>query len=112
MIRVTGDNAIELTRGDTAYLRVPIMLNNGAGDEYALDPDDTLRFSVKRTVKDTEYCFQKVLKGDNTFHIEPVDTRGLEYGTYKYDVELTTKAGDVFTVIEPTNFKVCSEVTV
>ena len=43
---------------------------------------------------------------------EPKDTKDLEYGSYRYDVELITKAGDVFTVIAPTSFKLTSEVTV
>lgn len=112
MIQVASDNSIELTRGDSAYIRVPIFLNNGEGDEYLLDPMDRLIFSLKKTISDTEYTFQKKLTGDNVFHIEPVDTKDLEYGSYRYDVELITKAGDVFTVIAPTSFKLTSEVTV
>ena len=112
MIQVANDNSIELTRGDSAYIRVPIFLNNGEGDEYFLDPLDKLIFSLKKSISDTEYAFQKKLTGDNVFHIEPKDTKDLEYGSYRYDVELITKTGDVFTVIPPTSFKLTSEVTV
>lgn len=112
MIRVANDNSIELTRGDSAFIRVPIFLNNGQGDEYFLNPEDRLMLSVKRSIKDEDYAFQKCLKGENIFHLLPEDTRTLEYGSYKYDVELITKDGDIFTVIEPSNFKLLSEVTV
>lgn len=112
MIQVANDNSIELTRGDSAYIRVPIFLNNGEGDEYILDAKDRLTLSLKKSISDTEYAFQKKLTGDNVFHIEPKDTKDLEYGSYRYDVELITKTGDVFTVIPPTSFKLTSEVTV
>lgn len=110
MLYVEADNTIRLTRGDTAYLEIPIV-NDITEEEYVISPDDTLTFSVKRSVKDKNVCFSKTIRGANTIHINPDDTRQLEFGKYKYDVQLTTAAGDVYTVIEPTCFEVLSEVT-
>jgi len=109
MLRVDA-NQISLTRGDTAYLIVPIF-NDVTSEDYVLSPDDTITFTVKKTVDDTEFIFQKVMKGSNEIHILPEDTIGCSYTTYMYDVQLTTANGDVFTVIEPTKFRITSEVT-
>lgn len=110
MLYVESDNTIRLTRGDTAYLEIPII-NDITEEEYTIAPDDTLVFSVKRTIKDPTVCFSKTVKGTNTIHIKPADTCQCEFGKYKYDVQLTTAAGDVYTVIEPTCFEVLAEVT-
>ncbi len=110
MLRIGDDNSIQLTRGDTAYLQVPIY-NDVTGEEYEMAKDDKLTFSVKRNINDTEYCFQKELVGSNIFKIEPDDTKRYDFASYKYDVQLTTASGDVYTVIAPAVFKICTEVT-
>lgn len=110
MLYVEADNTVRLTRGDTAYLQVPIV-NDVTLEPYIVAEDDTLILSVKRTVKDTEVCFQKTVKGTDIFHIKPEDTRQCEFGKYKYDVQLTTSSGEVYTVIEPTCFEILTEVT-
>lgn len=109
MLRI-DQNSISLTRGDTAYLTVPIF-NDVTGEEYVMQPDDTLTLTVKRSVRDTEFVFQKVSTGSNAFHILPTDTAGVKFAVYKYDIQLTTADGDVYTVIEPTDFKIAEEVT-
>lgn len=111
MLYVDGNN-IKLTRGDTAYLQVPIenKLPDGSTVPYELAANDTLTMTMRATY-DSEVCFQKVLKGSNTFHILPEDTCGCKFGKYKYDVQLTMANGDVFTVVEPTCFQVLPEVT-
>ena len=110
MLYVEADNTVRLTRGDTAYLQLPIV-NDVTLEPYIVAEDDTLILSVKRTVKDTEVCFQKTVKGTDIFHIKPEDTRQCEFGKYKYDVQLTTSSGEVYTVIEPTCFEILTEVT-
>lgn len=107
MLYIEG-STIRLTRGDTAYLQVPLKTADGA---YTINADDTLEFSVKRTTKDEDYVFQKTVIGEDTFHIEPVDTTELSFGKYVYDIQLTTNNGDVFTVVPPSTFEVLAEVT-
>ena len=112
MLYVDG-NIIKLTRGDTAFLEVPIMakLDDGTEKPYELAQDDQLTLSIKRTVKDVEPSVQKVCVGTNLFHICPEDTSACEFGKYLYDVQLKTAAGDVYTVIEPSPFQILQEVT-
>lgn len=99
---------IQLTRGDTAYLTIPLHC---ATEEYVMQPTDTLTFTIKRTVGDTEFIVQKISTGANEFHIEPNDTAALKFGKYKYDVQLNMADGDVYTVIPPSTFEVLPEVT-
>lgn len=110
MLNVERDGVIRLTRGDTAYLQVPIT-NEITNSDYILSPDDVLKFTIKRSVNDTDPLVQKVLYGANLFHIEPTDTKHLSFGKYLYDVELTTSNGDVYTVIVPTTFELMKEIT-
>ena len=107
MLYIEGNN-IKLTRGDTAYLTIPLKTIESV---YELQPTDTLTFSVKRNTRETDYLFQKIITGTNTFHIQPDDTAELTFGKYTYDVQLNVSNGDVFTVIPPSTFEVLAEVT-
>lgn len=110
MLYVGNDGSIQLTRGDTARLVIDIT-NDLTGIDYTISPTDTLRFTVKRTTDDEEAYISKEVIGGSEFDILPEDTNKMSYGKYMYDVELTTAAGDVYTVIVPTSFKILKEVT-
>lgn len=107
MLYIEG-TTIRMTRGDTVYLTVPLTTLTEA---YEMSSNDTLTLSVKKTVRDTEYLFQKVSTGSNEFHIEPADTADLAFGKYLYDVQINTSYGDVYTVIPPSTFELLTEVT-
>ena len=109
MLEVNG-NDIKLTRGDTAYLTIPIT-DTISGNDYEMGEDDVLYFSVKKNINSQEYLFQKEIAGGNTFKILPEDTKRLRFGIYIYDVQLNASNGDIFTIIEPSNFEVKTEVT-
>ena len=110
MLKISSSGDIELTRGDTAWLTVAI--NDDNGEAYTVKGNDVLTLSLKKKAVDEEpILLQKIIKGTDTFHIQPEDTAKLEFGKYKYDVELTTAGGDVFTVIPPAVFKILAEVT-
>ena len=104
------NNNIQLTRGDTARIQVPIT-NNATGEEYILSDLDKLTMTVKKNETDFKSLMQKTLTGTNSFYITPSDTRNLSFGKYVYDVQLTTESGDVYTVIEPSVFEILKEVT-
>lgn len=108
MLYISG-NTIRLTRGDTAYLTIPIT--SDTDEPYEMKDTDTLTLSVKRRIADTEYCFQKVSTGNNIFHIEPNDTKHLKFGSYKYDIQLENMDGDVYTVVPVSDFEILQEVT-
>lgn len=110
MLKLGANNTIQLTRGDTAYLTVNIT-NETDSSVYELQDGDTLTLTVKKSTKDTEFSFQKKVAESYTIKIEPDDTKDLAVGKYKYDVQLNTATGDVFTIIAATVFEVLEEVT-
>lgn len=106
MFRVNGNNSIDMIRGDTVMLDITVTKAGGA--EYELTDDDELLFTVKKDTHTSEALIQK--QGAHIV-IEPADTESLEYGSYVYDVQLTTHDGIVDTIIPPTRFKILEEVT-
>jgi hypothetical protein len=101
-------NAISLTRGDSLILHVNVMQND---EPYVPQEGDVIRFALKKNVNDENVLILKDI--DLTamqLIIEPEDTKELPYGTYKYDIELTTVGGFVDTFIGPANFKITEEV--
>ena len=107
MLRING-NSIALTRGDTAYLTIPIKINNQL---YIMANDDRLTISLKNDVEDRSYVLNKTIVGSNVFHIKPSDTASLKFKKYKYDVQINMANGDVFTVIPCDTFEILAEVT-
>lgn len=108
-------NSIHLTRGDTAYLQIPIYTLNedgSLGTEYAMSPNDILKLTVKRRLKDETVAFSKSVIGTNIIHILPEDTRACEFKEYIYDVQIETVDHDIFTVIGPETFEILPEVTI
>ena len=110
MLNVNSDGTIKLTRGDTARIGVSIE-NDISGEKYEVQPEDVLVLTVKKSISDADYSFQKKVTGSNQFHILPSDTSSLEFGRYVYDVQITTKNSDVYTVIGPCSFELLKEVT-
>lgn len=103
MLKVDKNNAIYLTRGDTAYLNFEI-------EGYEAREGDTITLTVRNYVDRTE-AFNIVISLDEGFVITPAMTKDLDCGRYLYDIQITTVLGEVFTVIEPTPFYLREEVT-
>lgn len=101
-------NAISLTRGDSATLRLQIKKEDGR--DYEIAPDDTIVFTVKKSTRDTAVVLQKAAIYSR-IEILARETEALEYRTYYYDVELRKADGFVATVISPSPFKITEEVT-
>jgi hypothetical protein len=80
------------------------------GKPYIAADTDNILFTVKKDVNLSEFIFQKKVY-NNQINIEPQDTKDLPYGKYVYDVQLTTAAGYVDTIITPHAFSVLGEVT-
>lgn len=109
MFNIGGDANIKITRGDTGV--IAINLKNKDGTEYVMQTGDVLVITVKRSTYVSDVLFQKAFDSSMQAKIEPADTAGLSYGTYWYDVQLTTAGGDVFTVVVPHKLEVMPEVT-
>lgn len=100
-------NDIRLTRGDT--LRLEITITDQNDENYELQPDDILEFTVKKTTVSEDVLIKKRITGTQ-FVISHEDTKSLNYGTYYYDVQLTQSSGDVTTVIKPSKLIITEEV--
>lgn len=111
MLTVDKDNSIHLTRGDTARLLLGSVVNEVTGKDFVFSADDTVTFTVKKTVYDTTPAVQITVPGGAAIHIRPEDTKELSFGRYLYDIQLTTADGDIYTVIPPTTFELLKEVT-
>lgn len=111
MLIVDKDNAIHLTRGDTARLILESAMNTVTNEEYVFTSDDILTLTIKKSVSDIEPAVQITIPGGEVLHIKPTDTKPLSFGKYLYDVQLTTKAGDIYTIIGPVLFEITKEVT-
>ncbi len=110
MFIIDADGTIRLTRGDTARLAVEVT-NEQTGEPYEIKRDDTVTLTVRRSESTTDILMQKVLIGSGSFHIDPDDTKTINYGKYKYDIQINTASGDVYTVIPPSIFEIMGEVT-
>ena len=104
---INGEN-ISLTRGDSLILHVNVTQND---EPYVPQEGDAIRFALKKNSNDEEVLILKNVDLDSMqIVIEPEDTKNLAYGTYRYDIELTTVGGFVDTFIGPANFKITEEV--
>lgn len=101
-------NIIFLTRGDTLKVTVKILQGE---EEYTPQEGDSVRFALKKTTSDEEPLILRDIPTDTlVLKLNPEDTKGLDFGKYKYDIELTKANGDVDTFIGPEWFILTEEV--
>ena len=109
---------ISITRGDSAYIE--IFVNNQDGTPYVLEDGDTVQCQIRTRANDGELLVDASLDNGKLYidesdtiiwHIVPADTRELDIGSYRYDVQLVTGSEDVYTFIENATFNVTDEVT-
>lgn len=98
---------IFITRGDTASFNIEVRQPDKR-TVYELAEGDNLTFTVKQTDSEVDFLIQKV---GATVKLASDDTKKLAYGQYWYDVQLTFADGTINTIIAPTPFVVCSEIT-
>lgn len=107
MFKVDNNN-IRMIRGDSGVFTIIITDTNGIPVE--LTDSDVLTFTLRRTARDPTIVLQKIITSGE-LNIEPVDTEGLTFGAYIYDIELKRADGYVDTVIPPHKFLLMEEVT-
>ena len=103
--------AISITRGDTPSFTVSVT--DAAGAPYELQDGDRLTFTVKRCTKPQDpVIIQRVMDAETgpSFQLTSEET-SLDYGTYRYDVELQTAGGGTYTVVKPDKLTITEEVT-
>lgn len=99
---------ISMTRGDSESITITCA-------ERPFKQGDTIAFTVKENVYQTEHKIQKTVKefadGKAVVEILPEDTRNLKFHAYIYDIQLTGADGSVKTIIKPSEFNILPEVT-
>ena len=101
--------AITLTRGDT--LKAQISITDKEGNPYEPKEGDTVRFAMKKEYSDEDVLIFKEIPMDTLIlTLEPEDTKELDFGTYVYDIQLTTAAGEVDTFITKASLTLTEEV--
>lgn len=114
MVRVTG-TTIELTRGDTLNIQVAMKRGN---TPYTPTGEDSVRFAMRPAgldVRGAEFrkpvCINKKIPiATMVLTLDPADTKGLDFGDYVYDIEITFEDGTVDTFIQMADFKLLPEV--
>lgn len=110
---ITEGSNIKMIRGDTETITVTCADELGA--HIPLIVGDTVYFTVKRRLKDTEKTFQKIVteftEGNAVIILAHLDTNTIEVGTYQYDIQLTRGDGTVTTIIGPSEFELLGGVT-
>ena len=116
-VRISGNNKITMTRGDTLYAQV--TMERPDGEPYVPQEGDSIRFAVKHpqmnhqetAYVDEEPVLVKSIPTDTLIlKLDPGDTNTLGFGDYVYDVEITYANGDVDTFIATADFVLTPEV--
>ena len=104
----TETRDIIMTRGDTERIRVTLRMD---GDVYEMQTGDEIHFGVKRNFNDADCLIRKTYT-QNPFilDIEPDDTEGLDFGTYRYDMEFVAANGYTVTFAKKKRLKLTEEV--
>ena len=98
MLKVSR-NRITLTRGDTAYLKLDIT--DDSGNAYEFSEYDRIYFRIAEYAPAGRLLLEKTVNPEDLMlELKPEDTAGLEFKTYRYEVEVVTEEGEHFTVIE------------
>lgn len=108
MLKVEN-NAIYLTRGDTAFLE--IGLTDEHGDPYIPQPLDIVIFRLKKSASSKPVLIEKIIDPETmVLELNENDTKSLKFDTYKYEIELTTADNNYhFTAIENEDFEIGPE---
>ncbi len=107
--KVTKNNTIYLTRGDT--FKAVLTITNPDGTEYTPVEGETVRFALKEDVYDDKCLILKEIPLDTMILIiNPEETKELDFGEYVYDIQITRNNGDVDTFITASKLKLTAEV--
>ncbi len=97
---IIDGSTISLTRGDTLCLNIELTKDD---EPYVPESGDLITFALKKSFTDPVPLIRKdVHPGqDNSIVVEivPADTKKLNFGTYKYDMQLTDVNARVYTFI-------------
>lgn len=111
MYKIDSNNNITIVRGD--YLSLTLELFDEEGEPYTPQTGDSIRFAVAEewgNTRKTDCLIYKTIDTSSmVIEITASDTKKLDFGTYKYDIEFTDAYGHPDTIIRGT-FTVSEEV--
>ena len=94
MLKISPDNTIMLTRGDTA--RIQVTITSADGSIYTPVQTDQIRFAVKKRYTDAEpLILINIPVSTMLLEILPEHTSSLSFGTYRYDIQITMADGTI-----------------
>ena len=103
-----SSNVIRITRGDS--LEVTVTLTDDDGFPYEPVEGDEIWFRVKKSAIAEDILIEKSVDPTNLIvQIEEADTKNLEFGNYKYEIEVVCASGDHYTVIKNAPFIITEE---
>lgn len=103
-----NDN-IKIVRGDCASFEIESY--NADGSPYILEDHDHYVFTVKESPYSEEILLRIELpKKEAHVDIKNIHTNNLDFGTYRYDIELIFGDGERNTTIQNKRFRVAEEV--
>lgn len=102
MLQING-TAINLTRGDSAYIVLPVL--TACGKPYILQEGDEVALQVRNaTISNSETLHDVIIEGDISLNSEGVpvwhisaEDSTINAQTYAWDVEIRMANGDVCT---------------
>ena len=97
-----------ITRGDSGALLFTLKMD---GAPYEMQEGDKIQFGVKQYYEDAECLIEKEYT-ENPFALclVPGDTKDLEFGSYKYDMQFVAANGFTRTFLEKKTFRITEEV--
>ena len=107
MLYIDEEQNITLTRGDTGIFNITLQTKDGKA--YTPQQGDSLRFALSEGFGKEALVIKNIPINTCVLELEPSDTANLKFKTYKYDVQFTSAAGRVSTIILG-DFKVDNEV--
>lgn len=108
-MNIDSKNNISMTRGDSETITVSCK-------DRPFVEGDVIAFTVRKGVKNQVKNIAKKVttfdeNGKAIIEIKPEDTAGMDFTTYKYDIQLTAEDGTVSTIIKPADFTLTEEVS-
>lgn len=110
MLSVDSSYNISLTRGDTGIFILSLVDEEGAA--FTPTEGDKVRFAMAKkygSTREETLIYKDIPLDTLQIKIEPEDTKSLEFGGYKYDIEYTDVLGNVSTILLA-NFTITKEV--
>ena len=94
MVKLLNNFGIQATKGDTIIM--PFVVINNDGSIYQVQNGDVINFGMKKNYEDAECIIEKTIDNETLkLVLEHDDTKGLEVGSYYYDIQITEAEGNI-----------------